>query len=140
MPGVSFAGTWEIETYSTVVREFRTVTSLAGVGELRAGASFADFGAHRGSTSLQEGWKIWSVTPLADVCRMGIGTTHLNTNKSEGAHEIHPKILTSLASFLATPLAKLYNNSLATGKILVECFCSSLMMKISSLQEASNTS
>ncbi len=46
--------------------------------------------------------------------------THLNTNKSEGADEIHPKILASLASFLATPLAKLYNNSIATGKIPVE--------------------
>ncbi len=45
---------------------------------------------------------------------------HLNTNKSEGADEIHPKLLVSLASFLATPLAKLYNNALATGKIPVE--------------------
>ncbi len=41
--------------------------------------------------------------------------THLNTNKSEGTDDIHPKILVSLASFLATPLAKLYNNSIATG-------------------------
>ncbi len=46
--------------------------------------------------------------------------THLSTNKSEGADEIHPKILVSLASFPATPLAKLYNNSIATGKIPVE--------------------
>lgn len=30
----------------------------------------------------------------------------LNTNKSEGADEIHPKILASLVRFLATPLAK----------------------------------
>ncbi len=29
-------------------------------------------------------------------------------------------LLASLASFLATPLAKLYNNSIATGKIPVE--------------------
>ncbi len=46
--------------------------------------------------------------------------THLNKNKSEGADAIHPKILASIASFLATPLAKLYNNSIATGKIPVE--------------------
>ncbi len=46
--------------------------------------------------------------------------THLNTNKSEGADEINPKILASLASFLATQLAKLYNSSIATGKIPVE--------------------
>ncbi len=46
--------------------------------------------------------------------------THLNTNKSEGADEIHPKILASLASFLATPLAKFYNNSIVTSKIPVE--------------------
>ncbi len=45
---------------------------------------------------------------------------HFKTNKSEGADEIHPEILASLASVLATPLAKLYNNSLATGKIPVE--------------------
>ncbi len=44
----------------------------------------------------------------------------LNTNKSEGADEIHPKIITSLVSFLATPLANLYNNSIATDKIPVE--------------------
>ncbi len=37
-----------------------------------------------------------------------------------GADEIHPIILASLASLLATPLAKLYNNSIATGKIPVE--------------------
>ncbi len=35
--------------------------------------------------------------------------TYLNTNKSEGAGEIHPKILASLASFLATPLANVAN-------------------------------
>ncbi len=45
--------------------------------------------------------------------------TYLNTNKSEGAGEIHPKILASLAFFLAMPLAKLYN-SLATSEIPVE--------------------
>ncbi len=34
--------------------------------------------------------------------------THLNTKTSEGADEIHPKILIGLAFFLVTPLAKLY--------------------------------
>ncbi len=34
VPGVSFVGTWEIGTSSTVVREFRSATSLASVGEL----------------------------------------------------------------------------------------------------------
>ncbi len=46
--------------------------------------------------------------------------TQLNTHKSEGADKIHPNILVSLASFLATPLAKLYKNLLATAKIPVE--------------------
>ncbi len=46
--------------------------------------------------------------------------THLNSNKSEGANEIHPIALASLAPFLATPSAKLYNNSIANGKISVE--------------------
>ncbi len=45
---------------------------------------------------------------------------HLNKNKSEGADEIHPKILASLAFFFATSLAKFYNNLLASGKIPVE--------------------
>ncbi len=37
--------------------------------------------------------------------------TRLNTNKSENAGEILPKILASIAFFLATKLAKLYNAS-----------------------------
>ncbi len=37
---------------------------------------------------------------------------NLNPKKSEGADEIHPKILTSLARYLAAPLAKIFNNSL----------------------------
>ncbi len=46
--------------------------------------------------------------------------THLNTNKSEGTDEIQSKILANLAPFLATPSAKLDNNSQATGKIPME--------------------
>ncbi len=42
VPGVSFVGTWEIGTYSTVVREFGTVKSLAGVGDLGVSASLED--------------------------------------------------------------------------------------------------
>ncbi len=67
MPGVSFAGTWEIGTSSTVV--FRSTTSLASVGELGVRASIVDVDALVGSESLEDGWKIWSETPLADVCR-----------------------------------------------------------------------
>ncbi len=44
----------------------------------------------------------------------------MNTHTTEGADKIHPNILVSLASFLATSLAKRYNDSLATGKIPVE--------------------
>ncbi len=39
---------------------------------------------------------------------------NLNLRKSEGADEIHPKILTSLARYMAANLAKLFNNSLET--------------------------
>ncbi len=45
---------------------------------------------------------------------------NLNPRKSEGADEMHPRILTSLAGYLATPLDKLFNNSLETGIIPVE--------------------
>ncbi len=55
-------------------------------------------------------------------------SVHLNTNKSEGADEIHPKILTSLAFLLATPLANLY--SLAPGKIPVEWKSSIMCPKV----------
>ncbi len=42
MREVSFAGTWEIETSSAVVREFGTVTSLVGFGDLGLRAFIAD--------------------------------------------------------------------------------------------------
>ncbi len=45
---------------------------------------------------------------------------NFNPRESEGADEIHPRILTSLARYLAAPLAKLFNNSLETGIIPVE--------------------
>ncbi len=60
MPGVSFAGTWEIGTSSTVIWEFRTATSLASVGKLGLRASIVDVDALGGSASLVDGWKIWS--------------------------------------------------------------------------------
>ncbi len=63
MPGVSFASTWEIGISSTGVREFGTVTSLAGGGDLGVRASIADV------------WKNWVETPLADVCKIGIETS-----------------------------------------------------------------
>ncbi len=44
----------------------------------------------------------------------------LNPSKIEGADEIHPKILFSLACYLAAPLAKPFNNLLETGIISVE--------------------
>ncbi len=58
-----------------------------------------------------------SITSAEDVHRQ---LTHLNTNKSEGADEIHPKIIASPAFFLATFLAKQHNNTLATVQIPVE--------------------
>ncbi len=75
VPGVSFAGTWEIGKFSPVVWEFRSATSLASVGELGVRASIVDVDALGGSASLEDGWKIWSETPLADVCRIGIETS-----------------------------------------------------------------
>ncbi len=60
MPGVSFAGTWEIGTSSTVVWEFRSAASLASVGELGVWASIVDVNVLGGSASLKDGWKIWS--------------------------------------------------------------------------------
>ncbi len=66
MPRVSFAGTWEIGTSSTVVWEFRSATSLASVGELVVRA-IVDVDALGGSASLEDGWKIWSETPFGDL-------------------------------------------------------------------------
>ncbi len=45
---------------------------------------------------------------------------NLNPRGSEGADEIHTRILNSLAGYLAAPLAKLFNNSLKTGIIPVQ--------------------
>ncbi len=45
---------------------------------------------------------------------------NLNPRLSAGADEIHQRILTSLARYLAAPLAKRFNNSLETGIIPVE--------------------
>ncbi len=67
MPGESFAGTWEIGASSTVVREFGTVTSLAGVGDLELRAFIAAVEALGSSESLEDVWKIWTESPLADV-------------------------------------------------------------------------
>ncbi len=64
MPGVSFAGTWEIGRSSTAVWDFVTVTSLAGVG-LRA--SITNVEALGSSESLDDVWKIWTDSPFADV-------------------------------------------------------------------------
>ncbi len=38
-------------------------------------ASIVVVDALGGSASLEDGWKIWSETPLADVCRIGIETS-----------------------------------------------------------------
>ncbi len=45
---------------------------------------------------------------------------NLNPSKSEIADEMHPKIRTSLACCLATPLAKLFNTSFETGIVPAE--------------------
>ncbi len=57
MPGVSFAGTWEIRASSAVVWEFVTVTFFAGVGDIGWRASIADVEALGSSESLEEVWK-----------------------------------------------------------------------------------
>ncbi len=54
----------------------------------------------------------WIIQLIADAHRQFI-----NLNPSDGAGEKHPKILTSLACYLAAPLAKLFNNLLETGII-----------------------
>ncbi len=61
VPGVSFASTWGIGTSSTVVREFRSATCLASVGELGKRASIVDVDALGGSVSLEDGWKIMTI-------------------------------------------------------------------------------
>ncbi len=67
VPGVSFWGTWEIGTSSTIVWEFRFATSLASVGELGVRASIVDVDALGGSASLEDSWKIWS--EMGDIPR-----------------------------------------------------------------------
>ncbi len=69
MPGVSFAGTWEIQTLSMVVQVFGAVTSLA------VRAFIADVEAIGGRTSLEDVWKIKAESPLADICRICIETS-----------------------------------------------------------------
>ncbi len=50
------------------------MTPLAGDGDLGVRASFADIEALETNAALEDGFKIWSETPLADVCRIGIET------------------------------------------------------------------
>ncbi len=76
MPGVSFAGAWEIGTPSTVVRELWTVTSVAGDEDLRVRASIADVEVLGSSAPLEDGWKTWA-TPL---CDSEYPTAHITIN------------------------------------------------------------
>ena len=41
----------------------------------------------------------------------------INSNKSEGPDEIHPRLLKELSSVIAEPLAKLFQNSLVQGVV-----------------------
>ena len=41
----------------------------------------------------------------------------LNTNKSQGLDEIHPKLLYELRQELSSPLTKLFNLSIQTGRV-----------------------
>ena len=41
----------------------------------------------------------------------------LNSNKSEGPDEIHPRLLKELSSVIAEPLPKLFQNSLVQGDV-----------------------
>ncbi len=45
---------------------------------------------------------------------------YLNPRKCEGSDEIHPRILTSLARYLAAPVAKFFNNSPETDIVPVD--------------------
>ncbi len=75
MPGVSFAGTWEIWKSSTVVWEFVTVTSLSGVGLT---PSIANVEALGSSESLEDVWKIWTDSAFADVLLGTLESGHLS--------------------------------------------------------------
>ncbi len=110
MSGVSFAGTWEIGTPSTAVREFGHVTSLAGVGDLGVRASIIDVGDLRISASLEDVWKIWTEKRLADACRIGI-------EASLGDHIVGTSIADALRIGAATSLVGV--RGLRTGDILV---------------------
>ncbi len=54
-----------------IVREVESVTSLAGVG---VRASIAGVEALRGIVALEDILKIYVVTPIVDICRIGIKT------------------------------------------------------------------
>ena len=41
----------------------------------------------------------------------------LNSNKSQGPDEIHPRLLKELSSVIAEPLAKIFQNSLVQGVV-----------------------
>ncbi len=64
----------------------------------------------------------WFERHYASALRLFLGQWTV----SEGADEIHPRILTSLADYLAAPMAKLFNNSLETGIIPAEWKSSSI--------------
>ncbi len=57
------------------------------------------------------------IIPAEDVHNQ---LTNLNTNKSESADEIHPIILANLIYHLATPLEKVFYDSLSTDRLAVE--------------------
>ncbi len=84
MLGVSFAGTWEIGTSSTVVWEFGTLKSLTGVGGLLVGTALADvcrigietpLGDLRVRTSIADVWMIGALISLASSWSGIEGTT-----------------------------------------------------------------
>ncbi len=62
-------------------------------------------------------------TSAEDVHRQVI---NLNPRKSEGADEIQPRILTSVARYLAAPLAKLFNNSHYSSGVEIVNYLSNL--------------
>ncbi len=56
-------------------------------------------------------------TPVFTPCLVHKELSTLDTSKSPGLEQLHPKLLKWLATFPAEPLADLFNKSLATAVV-----------------------
>ncbi len=55
--------------------------------------------------------------PIFTPCLVHKELSTLDTSRSPGPEQLHPNLLKWLATFLAEPLADLFNNSLATAVV-----------------------